>query len=74
MKKIVNKTVTLNLAGLDANAFVLLGHFSKAARAQGWNQQEIDLILEECQSKDYNHLLNVLSLHTQDSSSNQEQE
>lgn len=74
MKKIVNKTVTLNLVGLDSNAFVLLGHFSKAAREQGWSQQEIDLVLEQCQSEDYNHLLQVLALHTKENSSTENEE
>ena len=31
--------VTMNLVGLDGNAFALMGAFQKNARRQGWTQE-----------------------------------
>jgi hypothetical protein len=56
-----NKTVKLELVGLDGNAFSLMGAFSRQARREKWTKEEIDLVLKECQSGDYNHLLCTLS-------------
>ena len=67
MKNLFNPTmrVTMNLVGLDGNAFALMGAFQKNARRQGWPQEEIDKVLDECTSGDYNHLLRVLMAHTE---------
>lgn len=54
------KTVNLNLVGLDGNAFMLMGSFSKQAKKEGWTQEEIQKVLNECQSGDYDHLLQTL--------------
>ena len=60
-----SQRVTMNLVGLDGNAFALMGAFQKNARRQGWTQEEVDKVLEECTSGDYNHLLRVLMAHTE---------
>ena len=57
--------VSMNLVGLDGNAFALMGEFQKNARRQGWEREEIDKVLDECTSGDYNHLLRVLMAHTE---------
>ena len=57
------KYVELELVGLDGNAFVLMGAFSQAAKRQGWTKEEIDKVLTECESSDYNHLLHTLVCH-----------
>lgn len=57
--------VSMNLVGLDGNAFALMGEFQKNARRQGWEREEIDKVLDECISGDYNHLLRVLMAHTE---------
>ena len=57
--------VTMNLVGLDGNAFALMGEFQKNARRQGWEREEIEKVLDECTSGDYNHLLRVLIAHTE---------
>lgn len=49
--------VKLELVGLDGNAFAIMGAFSQAARRQGWSKQEIDVVLDEAKSGDYDHLL-----------------
>lgn len=61
-----NKKVTLSLVGLDGNAFFLMGAFSRQARREGWTKNEIDAVLNECKSGDYDHLLRTLMDHTQD--------
>ena len=53
--------VKLQLVGLDGNAFSLMGAFKREARKQGWVKEDIDKVMEECQSGDYNHLLATLS-------------
>ena len=60
-----SKRVRMNLVGLDGNAFCLMGVFQKNARRQGWEREEIEKVLDECTSGDYNHLLRVLMAHTE---------
>ena len=57
------KYVELELVGLDGNAFAFMGAFSQAAKRQGWTKEEIDKVLTECKSSDYNHLLHTLVCH-----------
>ena len=52
--------VKMQLDGLDGNAFALMGAFSRNARRQGWTRDEIDTVLKECRSGDYDHLLCTL--------------
>ena len=66
MKKEINgnsrrKMIKLTLVGLDGNAYSLLGAFSRQARREGWTKAEIDEVLKEAMSGDYNHLLATLS-------------
>ena len=60
MKQVVNKKITLTLVGLDGNAFFLMGAFQRQARKEGWSQEEIDAVIKEAMSQDYDHLLAVL--------------
>jgi hypothetical protein len=57
------KRVKLELVGLDGNAFVLLGAFSGQARREGWTQEEINAVLTDVKSSNYDHLLQVLIAH-----------
>ena len=59
----VGKKVNLQLVGLDGNAFSLMGAFQKQARNEGWDQDEINQVLEECMSGDYDHLVQTLMEH-----------
>jgi hypothetical protein len=61
--QVVDKKVQLKLVGLDGNAFTLIGAFQRQARKEGWVKEEIDKVLTECQSSDYNHLLATLIDH-----------
>lgn len=59
------RKVKLNLVGLDGNAFNLLGQFQRAARKQGWAADEINAVLEEAKSSNYDHLLATLIENTE---------
>lgn len=61
--KTKQKTVKLNLVGVDGNAFSIMGNFQKAARRQGWTKEEIDQVINEATSGDYNHLLATIQSH-----------
>ena len=65
--EIINeKKVKMNLVGLDGNAFVLMGVFSRNAKRQGWTKEEIDVVLQKCMSGDYNNLLSTLMDNTEE--------
>jgi hypothetical protein len=66
MKQVVNKTVNLSLVGVDGNAYAILATFTRQAKKENWSQQEIELVMEEAQSKDYDHLLNTILNHCQE--------
>lgn len=61
----MKKKVKLELIGLDGNAFALMGAFQRQARREGWSKDEIDAVINECMSGDYNHLLATLLEHTE---------
>jgi len=56
----IDKQVMLQLVGLDGNAYSLMGAFKKQARRERWTKEEIDFVLKDCMSGDYNHLLATL--------------
>ena len=57
MGNLVNKKVPTTLVGVNGNAYAIMGHFQKEARRNKWTQEEINLVLDEAKSGDYNHLL-----------------
>ncbi len=65
MNTIVSQKVRLNLQELNGNAFCLMGAFQKAARNQGIRQAQVDAVIKECQSGDYDHLLQTLIANTE---------
>lgn len=63
MEQIVNKTINLTLVGIDGNAFSIMGAFQKQARKEGWTLDEIEEVLNEARSSDYDHLLQTIMAH-----------
>ncbi len=47
----------VKLAGVDGNAFMVLGAALKAAKKARWTQEQIDTYKTEAMSGDYDHLL-----------------
>ena len=54
------KKVKMTLVGINGNAFALMGAFQDQARRQGWKEDVIAKVIKECQSIDYDHLLQTL--------------
>lgn len=54
------KKVKMSLVGRDGNAFSIMAAFQSNARKQGWSQEEIDAVILEATSGDYNHLLQTI--------------
>lgn len=63
MKKVIEKTVNLDLVGVNGNAFMIISIFQKQAKREGWTQDEIDLVLIQARSSNYNHLLATIENH-----------
>lgn len=63
MAQVIDKKVSLELEGLDGNAFALIGAFQKQARREGWSAEEIKSVRDECMAGDYDHLLQTLIAH-----------
>ena len=57
------KKVTLELVGIDGNAFSIMGAFNRQAREEGWTKEEIKVVLDKAMSGDYDNLLVTISSH-----------
>lgn len=55
--------VDINLAGPDGNAFSLLNLANKYGLQMGLDKKEIDNIITEMQSNDYDHLIETFKDH-----------
>lgn len=49
-----------SLVGIDGNAFSLMGYTSKCMKSTGFSKEDIDKVMEDAMSSDYNHLIVVL--------------
>lgn len=52
-----NTKPVVKLLGRDGNAFMILGACRRAAYSAGWDKDQVDAVLDEMKSGDYNHLL-----------------
>jgi hypothetical protein len=50
----------VNYTPTDANAFKVLADFSRATRAAGWTKQQLDDVIAECMSSNYQHLISTV--------------
>lgn len=51
-----------SLVGVNWNAFAILWYFVQQARRQGWEQKEIQEVLDEAKSSNYEHLLHTIAI------------
>jgi len=51
--------IVIDLTGPDGNAFALLAYASKFGKQLGWDRDEIEIILREMRSSDYENLVNT---------------
>ncbi len=59
----MKKKPIVRLIGRDGNAFNILGLCRRAARQAGWTQEQIDAVMQEMRSGDYDHLLQTALTH-----------
>jgi len=59
IKQKVNNGIEIDLTGPQGNAFFLLGTASKLGRQLGWDKDEIEILLRQMRSGDYENLINV---------------
>jgi hypothetical protein len=67
-----NRKVKMNMVGMDGNAFNLMAQFEKRAKSDKWTSEEIQYVLHQCMSGDYDHLLSVLLRYTEEDEENPE--
>ena len=60
MKRVIDKTVNLDLVGVNGNAFMIMGVFQRQAKKEGWSTSEIEMVLAEAKSGDYNQEVDFL--------------
>lgn len=52
--------VQFDIANSDDNAFALIGGWKRAARREGWSEDDIEAVLAEAMSGDYDHLVQTI--------------
>lgn len=55
-----NLEVIGSLIGVNGNAFAIMHEFKTLAREQGYSEDEISVVLDECVSGDYDHLVQTI--------------
>lgn len=50
----------VDIRGSQGNAFALMGNAERWGKQLGWSRSHIDKVLEDMQSGDYEHLLDVI--------------
>jgi hypothetical protein len=63
MKSEMDGKPCVTLVGQDGNAFNILGLCQRAARKAGWTKEQIDAVMQEMRSSDYDHLLQTAMKH-----------
>ena len=58
------RTAPYTLVGQNSNAYHLLGGWADAATKNRWNKEDIDKVIEQATSGDYENLLCVLATHS----------
>lgn len=55
--------VNYKMAGQNGNAFNLMGGFAQQALRDGWDEADVDKVIEEAMSASYAHLLITLATY-----------
>jgi len=58
-KELTSSEIVIDLTGPEGNAFVLLGYAQRFAMQLGYEEEEIDELMEDMQSGDYENLIEV---------------
>lgn len=54
------KPVVFDLTSVNGNVFSLMGHWKEAARKAKWDRLDIQIVLDECITGDYDHAVQTL--------------
>ena len=58
--KKITKKVNVSLVGVDGNAYAIIGTWQKQARREGWTKEEMDAVIDEAKSGNYDHLIQTI--------------
>lgn len=59
------RRVKFDLESVDGNAYNILGGWRRAARKQGWEDEEIDMVTNLAKSGNYDHLLQTIMRYSE---------
>ena len=62
----MKQKVKLQFASASGNSVDLMEAFQAQAIKEGWTKEEIKLVLDECQSGNYDHLLRTLTKYCEE--------
>lgn len=62
-EKDTTSEIVIDLTGPEGNAFVLMGYAKRYAKQLGYNEEEVDSLMKEMKSGDYETLINVFESH-----------
>ena len=62
-QKRTNRTPVIDLTGSDGNAFALMGYAKKWGKDLGYSPSDIELMISDMMSSDYEHLIEVFESH-----------
>ena len=62
-EKVKSSHITIDLTGPQGNAFVLLGMANNFAKQLGYSNEEVESLLSEMKSSDYENLITVFDSH-----------
>lgn len=56
----MSNKIEFDLVGQDGNPIALVGAWARAARHQGWSDEDIDAVRAEALSSDYDHVIQTI--------------
>ena len=56
----MSNKIKFDIANSDGNAFALIGGWKRAARREGWSEDDIEAVIAEAMSDDYDHLVQTI--------------
>jgi hypothetical protein len=56
-----NDKLVGTLIGVDSHAMSIINHFTQAAKAQGWVEEDINEVVEDAMSSTYEYLIQTIT-------------
>jgi hypothetical protein len=72
VKTMINKTVNLNLVGLNSDAYSIINAFKRQAQEEGWTEEEIEEVITKARSGNYAHFISTIDDYCIDDSEDEE--